>query len=74
MWTRGKDKEQPGKFAFELFDMEGAPVQRVGGFNTAQEADRAAERAQRNLLLYGAPDGPPPIDIDTDQLLRDLLA
>lgn len=51
MWTRGKDKEQPGKFAFELFDAAGTLIERQGGFATHTEADRAAERAQRCALF-----------------------
>ena len=50
MWTRGPDKEIPGKFAYELWD-ERALVERVGGFDTHTEADRAAEQAQRGLLF-----------------------
>ncbi len=49
MWTRGKDKNAPGKFAYELFT-NGALTERVGGFDTAQAADRAAEVAQRKAL------------------------
>ena len=50
MWTRGKDSNNPGKFAIEVFD--GAEcVLRKGGFDTAQEADRAAEKAQREILF-----------------------
>jgi len=52
-WTRGKDSESLGKFAYELWDESGV-VERKGGFDTAQAADRAAERAQR-LLIFGAP-------------------
>jgi hypothetical protein len=51
MWTRGRDKDQAGKFAFELFDANNVLVQRVGGFATHTEADRAAEVAQRRALF-----------------------
>lgn len=51
-WTRGKDTESPGKFCFELFDGF-QTVERRGGFDTPQEADRAAEIAQRRWL-FGA--------------------
>ena len=52
-WTRGKDAESPGKFAYELW--EGfSVVERLGGFDTWQECDRAAEQAQRRLI-FGAP-------------------
>lgn len=66
MWTRGKDKAQPGKFAFELWDGDSL-VTSIGGFATAQEADRAAESAQRSLLslLYA-----PPLD-EADLALSD---
>jgi len=50
MWTRGKDKQIPGKFAYELFDGN-TMIERVGGFATAQDADRAAETAQRRALF-----------------------
>lgn len=53
MWTRGPDKEQPGAFAYELYDGFNL-VKRVGGFATHTEADRAAEHAQR-LHLMPAP-------------------
>lgn len=51
MWTRGKDANNEGKFAYELFNEAGQMVERVGRFPSAQEADRAAERAQRSLLF-----------------------
>jgi hypothetical protein len=50
VWVRGKDAEQPGKFAFELYEGREL-VQRVGGFANAQDADRAAEKAQRALIF-----------------------
>lgn len=52
-WTRGKDSENPGAFYYELWTDAGT-VERKGGFPTAQDADRAAERAQRRLI-FGAP-------------------
>lgn len=52
MWTRGKDKQAAGKFAYEVFGMDGALIESVGGFDTAQAADRAAEHAQR-VALFG---------------------
>ena len=69
MWSRGRDEEQPGKFAYELFDGRNL-VERVGGFATHTEADRAAESAQRRLLL-GAPIECSLSDAD---LLAELLA
>lgn len=72
-WTRGRDREHPGKFAYELWDDDGM-VEHVGGFETAQEADRAAEAAQR-ILLFGMP---PEIDeyeaMTDEELLRELGA
>jgi len=61
MWSRGKDAENPGKFAFELWDGFDL-IKRVGGFDTAQEADRAAEAAQRAHLFPQAEE-PLPDDI-----------
>ena len=57
MWTRGPDKELPGRFAYELWDGN-TMVDRVGGFGTHTEADRAAEQAQRGLLFRPAPGEP----------------
>jgi hypothetical protein len=64
MWTRGKDTERPGMFAYELFTADGALIERVGGFATHIEADRAAERAQRMALDF--PGMTPPIENMTD--------
>lgn len=55
MWTRGRDKDQPGAFAFELWEGR-TLIERRGGFATAQEADRAAEMAQRRLTFPPMPD------------------
>ena len=49
--TRGRDKAQLGKFAYECFDWNGNLFRAEGGFATAQEADRAAERAEREMTL-----------------------
>jgi hypothetical protein len=75
MWTRGKDKERPERFAFELWDGF-TLLFREGGFATAQEADRAGERANRNFLLYGVTEPAPQslADISADDLLAELLA
>ena len=75
MWTRGKDKERADCFAYELwngFDL----IHRQGGFATASEADRAGERANRNLILYGVTEPAPAslADISADDLLAELLA
>ena len=50
MWMRSKDKQIPGKFEYELFEGN-KMIERVGGFDTAQDADRAAEIAQRRTLF-----------------------
>lgn len=63
MWVRGKDKENPGKFQYELYDNDGNLVERVGGFDSHFEADRAAEIAQRRILF--------PIDTSFDDLSLD---
>lgn len=68
-WTRGKDAEQPGKFAYELFDGF-ETVERVGGFDTPADADRAAEAAQRRHLFPAAPASID--DISDDELAKAL--
>ena len=67
MWTRGKDKQIPGKFEYELFDGN-KMIERVGGFATAQAADRAAEIAQRRVL-FPATD----CEMTDDELLAALM-
>lgn len=64
MWTRGPDKEEPGKFYFELWDGN-TLVKRVGGFETHTEADRAAEQAQRQHLF-------PTSQMTVEEVLADL--
>lgn len=73
MWTRGPDKEQPGKFAYELWN-ERDMVERVGGFDTAQEADRAAEAAQRRQLFPQSSDALPDdiANMSNEELLAEL--
>lgn len=73
MWTRGKDKNNPGKFCYELFDANGTFIERVGKFNTAQEADRAAERVQRMYLNNPATFIPASGDVPTDEELEAAL-
>jgi hypothetical protein len=51
MWTRSKDQQKPGKFAYSLYSMTNELVETVGGFDTHSEADRAAEAAQRRALF-----------------------
>lgn len=50
MWTRSKDKTNPGKFSYTLYTDSGLLVETVGGFDTHTAAERAAEAAQRSLL------------------------
>ena len=71
-WTRGKDPASPGQFNYELWDGF-RMVERKGGFATAQDADRAAERAQRRLL-FGAPISQDHSDLSLsdDELLAEL--
>lgn len=49
MWTRGKDEKNHGKFAYEIWN-ERELVERVGNFESALEADRAAEIANRRFV------------------------
>ncbi len=69
MWTRSKDKTAEGKFEYALYD-NSTLIERVGGFNTAQEADRAGELAQRRALF------PAPVECDMtdEELLAELFA
>ena len=73
MWTREKDPKNPGAFAYTLYDGNNFRVHQVGGFATAQEADRAAERAQRELL-FPASITPDDCDMTDDDLLAALLS
>lgn len=50
MWTRGKDKKELGKFEPSIYEGRNL-VKTMGGFNTTQEADRAAESAQREPIF-----------------------
>ncbi len=69
MTTRGKDKRNPGRFEYCLYDGF-TLVERVGGFATAQLADRAAEVAQRQQLF---PSNNEP-SMSDDELLAALLS
>lgn len=48
MWTRSKDEN--GTFGFEVTH-DGDVIESGTGFETAQEADRAGEAANRTLVL-----------------------
>jgi hypothetical protein len=67
MWTRGKDPVNPGKFAVQVYDLQNRLAYDVGWFGTAQEADRAGESYQREILF------PSPALTDTDIALIDAL-
>jgi len=76
-WTTGKDAEAPGKFAYELWS-DSEILHRVGGFATAQEADRAGGRANTNWLLYGITDPAETLEdvlarLSDNELLAELL-
>lgn len=72
MWTRGKDRNDATKFEIEVFNGYGQLVIRLGGFATAQLADRAAEKEQRNVLFgYVSEDDDYMTD---DELLAELMA
>lgn len=49
--TRGKDHSAPGKFAYQCYDWANNLFRAEGGFETAQEADRAAEQAEREMTI-----------------------
>ncbi len=53
-WSRGRDPEAPGKFRFECIDWNGQPFRAQGGFDNHAGADRAAERAERDMTLMMA--------------------
>lgn len=74
MWTRGRDKHMPGMFAYELFTAEGDLIERVGGFASAQDCDRAAERAQRIALNFPGMTPPVEDDMSAAELLAALTA
>lgn len=67
--SRGKDQHNPGKFAFECFDWSGNLFRAQGGFETAQEADRAAEQAEREMTMQMI--SPAPADTLVDILASD---
>lgn len=75
MWTRGKDENHEGKFAYEIWN-ERELVERVGKFDTAQEADRAAEIANRRFvscLMSGEPfDGVFTDNLSLDEIFAEL--
>jgi hypothetical protein len=74
MWTRGKDSENPGKFSYTLYTPGNIEVETRGGFDTAQEADRASEGAQRLILVGMHPltTGQPLTRMGLDQLRSEL--
>jgi len=71
MWTRGKDKQQEGKFEYSLYGADGELIKTVGGFETHSDADRAAEFEQRLALSVFAPRNNETLD-DLDDILAEL--
>lgn len=49
--VRGKDHAATGKFAYQCYDWSNNLFRAEGGFGTAQEADRAAEQAEREMTM-----------------------
>jgi len=75
MHIRTKDQTNPGKFAFECIGYNGDLFRAEGGFATAQEADRAAEAAERAMMTMhgmGLPDTTELPDMSDDELLAEL--
>ena len=72
-WTTGKDANDTGKFAYELWGDEGI-IHTVGGFATMQEANDAGCRANTKMVLYGV-EAVMPLDdvLSDDELLAELL-
>lgn len=54
MWERSRNKKN-GTFGFTVWDEKGCVVASGHGMKTFQEADRAAEIAQRNYLFPAEP-------------------
>ncbi len=76
MWTRGKTED--GRFSYEVYGLDNELIA-SGVCDTAQEADRAAERAQRAVFFPVIdPDAPTIEDIfaemDDDEMLATLRA
>lgn len=67
MIVRGKDTKNPGKFAYKIY-VESVIVEHVGGFDTARDADEAAEKAHRSWL-FGKVD----CNMTDDELLAELM-
>ncbi|MES2367590.1 MAG: hypothetical protein V4563_17070 [Pseudomonadota bacterium] len=51
MLTCGKDSKNPGKFTYTMYTPDNMEVETVGGFDSFQEADKAASAAHRLLLV-----------------------
>jgi hypothetical protein len=69
MHIRTKDQTNPGKFAFECIGYNGKLFAAQGGFATAQEADRAAEAAERAMMTMHGVALP---DMTDDEILAEL--
>jgi len=69
MHIRTKDQTNPGKFAIKCIDWNGNVFRAQGGFATAQEADRAAEAAERAMMTMHGVELP---DMSDDEILAEL--
>lgn len=54
MWTRSA-KQKDGTFSITVYDNDGGVYLEQSGFNTARDAEQAAELAQREVL-FGKPE------------------
>ncbi len=75
MWTRSA-KKADNTFSITVWDNDGAVYLQQDGFSTAQEADKAAELAQRQVL-FGRPEYSLDdvfAEMDDDELLAQLGA
>lgn len=77
MWNRSAKNKETGKFTVECIDWNGAEFFR-GEFDSAQEADRAGEDAERRMTMkMQIPADAPTLDeiiMSDDELLAALGA
>jgi hypothetical protein len=67
--------DKHGSYSFECRDLDGNVFRAQDGFATAQEADRAAERAERDMMAQRSAGMPISDEINAmtdDDLLREL--
>ena len=67
--------DREGGFSFECFDYSGKLFRAHGGFATQREAIKAAEQAEREMVLNAQMDALDPIECNMtdDELLAELL-